>query len=486
MSEDWEQQLGDAYQIAETAQHLLDDNRVELRITINRCSQNAMLPAPQVIHAVNRFVSAFDTYSIPTEQPAASLLKWTEECNSNVFSCCHSQVTALADSSFQVSTVQTKCDLDWDPDVFESWCYDGLIAAVATMTHLTKLHLSLADYFDFSAIDLEPLACLTSLKDLALQCFDNPGLDCLRICDSVCCQGVLESNKQTLHCVTLTGPWTAATYYMLHKCSKLETLSISISELNVEQAKALASISADSFRLTLHQQLEPIVLAAINHSQPQIHMLTTWGIYQKEALKLPQLLSLHELTLVNFVPFTIVSRVETHDSDVDVVGIAAHAPGYCPVTGEALECCPMVTKLTLIDCPGITSKGLKHVIEKAMPALQTLSIQATRKPDMEFLGNCARTASFDADGLHALCLGSSLRSIDLRGVSGLTTEALLSFKVDLHLKQCQGHAPSSIDLLLPHAASLDKAVFSLRTNRSMFLPNIFRTSDCGDIVQMVL
>lgn len=423
------QQLEDAHQTAEFAKQLLNEKRVELCIMTQRRSPDSMFSAPQVTHVLKRFLR-FDTWSIPTEQPV-NLPGWTYDAW--LSSCCQGHLTPLKDSNTEVCTMQVNCSTDWYHNPLGTCYQDEVIAVVATLTHLAKLHLTLPDgRGDFSEIHFEPLTCLTSLRDSALQCLDEPYDD-----DKwVCCQGVLASNRRTLRDVTLAGPWTVETYDTLQECSKLELLSISISILDVDQAEAFASISADSFRLTLYQQLDADVLVAIKHSQPQIHMLTAWVMCDNEILTLPELLSLQELTVVN-TPFTYIGHAAESVMNMDA-GIRDHRL----ITGKALECCPGVTKLTLIDFPGINSKDLSCIIENSLPALQTLSIQATELVSKQLfmstlINDCTFTVNCDID-------------------------------------------------CLPHAACIDKAVLSLSTERTMFFPNVVTTGDVGDTEQVVL
>ena len=146
------------------------------------------------------------------------------------------------------------------------------------MANLTKLHLTVSRGHYGDPTDFQPLAQLSMLQNLALQCNDDYNK----------CEGVLMRNRQTLRKVTLTAhAWSASTYSSLQAVAQLDFLNISIKGIDIEQAQAFGSITAEVFRLNLHGMIREGALAALNSNSPAVHELTLWNLDQ--AFSLPHL-----------------------------------------------------------------------------------------------------------------------------------------------------------------------------------------------------
>ena len=251
-----------ALEIAHASKRLYQDHELALRISVSSAA-DAM---PTAIRHLGTNLHHFDTYSIPTEQPAAS----TNLQLASASAMTYSQVQALSGSAASVCTLWM-CERGNQSFVGPM----RVIEAVATMTKLTKLHLMVSGGFYRGPTDFRPLTQLSMLQDLALQCYDA--------CNS--CEGVLSWNRLTLRKVTLTAnAWSASTYRSLQAVAQLDFLSISIRRLDTEQAHAFGSITAELFRLNLHDAIGGNELATLNSSRPAVHELTVWKLGQTFSL----------------------------------------------------------------------------------------------------------------------------------------------------------------------------------------------------------
>lgn len=399
-----------AQQVAAHA-HVLHQHQLTLGMSVEAATEAASLPEPIVLHVLKAYLCQFDTFSVPTDQPAA--IK-----------------TTVADARSQIDLLQLKGLQNSNLSVCTCCIATsyGVVDVVATMTSLTTLHLTIADC---SQVDLQPLAQLGLITDLALQ---------VSYRNLSCCEGVLRSNKQTLQSVTLTaGEWSAASYCSLQHIPQLKILNLTVMEIDTPQAQALGGITAELFRLTLHGVESTRGFQALHDSHPGIHELTSRNptLMCYDHYRLPELPSLQRLTL----------RECTH------------------LTGKSLPTYPQVKELTLIECPKISGVGLQHIIRKALPALEVTSFQVTAQYGMAMHLNVC--------GLNALHFGRNLHTIDLRGVSGLTGARLAKFDYTMHRKQRQDKAQPCVTLLLPWPP-VDKPEFVLESNDAMLLPNLFK------------
>lgn len=395
-----------AQQVAAHA-HVLDQHQVTLGISVEAATEAASLPDPVVLHALKAYLCQFDTFSVPTDQPTA--IK-----------------TTIADARSQIDLLQLQ-GLQNSNLSLCTFCITasyGVVDVVATMTSLTTLHLTIVNC---SQIDLQPLAQLGLITDLALQ---------VSYRNLSCCEGVLRSNKQTLQSVTLTaGEWNAASYCSLQHVPQLKILNLTVMEIDATQAQALGGITAELFRLTLHGNESSRGFQALHDSHPGIHELTLR--HPMCHYRLPELPSLQRLTLRECIN----------------------------LTGKSLPMYPQVKELTLIECPKISGVGLQHIIREALPALEVISFQVTAQYGMAMHMNVC--------GLNALHFGRNLHTIDLRVVSGLTGARLAKFDYTMHRKQRQDKAQPCVTLLLPWPP-VDKPEFVLEGSAAMLLPNLFK------------
>lgn len=266
-----------AQQIAISA-HLLEQYQLTLGISVKAATQATTIPAPGILQPLKAFLCQFGTYSIPTDQLAASG-PTSADCGSQI------EIAHLSDlqaSKCSVCTFYITSDHGMP-------IHQGVVAAVASMTHLTKLHVTIGGSSHPLEIDLQPLAQLSLVTDLALQINNNT---------ANCCNGVIRSNEKTLQFVSLTaGMWTAATYCSLQHVAHLKVFNLTIMENDTAQAQALGGITAQLFRLTLHGVKSAGGFQALHDSQPRMHELTLRNPVCCDFHRLPELPFLQRLTL---------------------------------------------------------------------------------------------------------------------------------------------------------------------------------------------
>ena len=420
--------------------NLLQRHQLTLGISIEPVTNTTIVLPASVLRQLGTFLCCFDTYTIPTDQPAAIR---TTNAGVSSFTSINLGLTSavtvnhildLSDSDPSDCTfcIATDHPDPWHPSPVNY--RNTLTAVVASMANLTKLHLTIADSFSLSGIDFQPLAQLLLLEDLALQVFGWR--------EPECCSGVLRSNRQTLQFVTLTADsWTAATYRSLQQIVQLKTLTISIINANTAQAQALKGVTAELFRLTLQNihgaQLDDTLQALQDNEPAGVHELTLRNQQCCDTCRPPLLPFLQSLTLRE-----------------------------CrSLTGKSLPSYPRVTQLVIIDCPGVTGDGLQHIIRKALPALQDISLHISARND--------QAMHMSLRALNALHFGQNLRHIDLRGVSGLTLDRLAKFDYTMQRKQRQKKAQPYVTVLMPRQP-LDKPTAVFDSLPTICLPNLFQ------------
>ena len=401
-----------ALETAHAAKQLFQDHELALRISVSLAARLTNVVSTAISYLGSN-LHHFDTYSIPTEQPAAStslqLIKTPPMT--------YQQVQALSDSAASVCTL-------WVADSGDFVASTHVTEALATMANLTKLHLTVSRGRYGDPTDFQPLAQLSMLQDLALQCNDGYNT----------CEGVVMRNRHTLRKVILMAyAWSASTYSSLQAVAQLDFLSISIRGLDTEQAHAFGSITAEVFRLNLHGTIRENALAALNSSSPAVCELTVWDLDQ--AFSLPQLPSLQRLTIVSCGGFS----------------------------GKGLENFASVTQLTLVDQIAISGEGLQYVIRKALPALEAIALYMTL--------NYGRDCRLSELALNALLSGPHLKLIDLRGITDLTDNRVTQLKGAVQNKQARGVMQPCVTLVL--SPFFDFEPVRRTTVQRMFVPNLF-------------
>lgn len=271
-----------------------------------------------------------------------------------------------------------------------------ILTSIAAFTSLTKLHLTLID------ADLQPLAQLSSLQDLALQ---------VQYQQSASCAAVLDSNRHTLQSVVLSAhSWSFETYWGLHIVANLDTVVTDFKWLDSVAMPYLAGISARLVRWIVRGHINSVTVEALNTAK--VHHLTLFCLCDTFWQEMAGSTSLQRLTVL--------------DSEVS--------------SNEGVGVFPNLTELTLINCHRVSALGVKHWLTKALPALASLSFWAR---------DSGRKLRLSRSALEAMASGSRLVAVDLRGVSLLTDESLIRMQNAFFKKQAHGKVHSHVRVLLP-------------------------------------
>lgn len=406
-----------AQQLTILAAWLHKRRQLTLKIFVHQPVPGTWVPLPYTLQLIQDHLHQFDLYSVLPQHPAVSE---ASSVTTTPFAA-PEHFEAVAYSQTSVCT----CFLP----VYASPMHAvaRILTAMGSMQCLSKLHITLSPDYGVEEVDFQMLAQLSCLEDLALQCSAAGGS----------CQGVLQSNRQTLHSVTLSATsWSVATYNSLQDVPRLDNLTISIVNITHGQAQALGGITASAFDLKLLKSPEGWALETLNACQPRIHALTVWPA-PYSLLCLPELPSLQHLNLAD--------------------------SGFGYFTGTSLHSYPHVTQLTFINCPCITGDGLQHIIRQALPGLKSVSFHATTSGHQKF--------ELSLRALDAFQFGRNLQYIDLRGISGLTKERVAKLEKALHRKQRKNAVQPMITILLP-SPCLGTAEPLLKVKHVPQLPNI--------------
>ena len=109
-------------------------------------------------------------------------------------------------------------------------------------------------------------------------------------------------------------------------------------------------------------------------------------------------------------------------------------------SGKDLQTQAGVTELVLINCHGVRTAGLHHMVKTALPALVTVSILPCKHGPGYLL--CSRA-------LHAFPFGRHFKSVDLSGVNGITSSMVLEMQQKFHRQQFRGVAQPVVKVHLP-------------------------------------
>ena len=405
----------------ESCAKLLTGAGVAINITI-QSARDTPNPVPLVIlQSLAPYLSSISLYSVPTELVTRP---WPGLCAAHSgFTATH--VAALRRCDARLSTLcvsEIPTPLALPPDSIAN-----SMADIAQLAGLAKLHLTFA--LTHLHLDFQPLSQLTTLTDLALQCYLN----------SASCVGVLDSNKQGLqHVILAAGSWSDDTYVALQQIPHLGTLTLKVWMLSSAQAHALNGVTASHTHLDLHQvrHLPGNPLLAL--STAAIHQLTLWNVDDVSCQQLGSMPSLETLTIANS-PL---------------------------MTGTSFNTYGNMTELTFMNCPGIGPAGLQHIISAAMPALERFAIQCW--------GNYNFANTQLASGISALSRGTRLVDIDLRGLQ-LRYRHEEELQRSIEARQSCGATEPIVTLHLPvHSFSLPPCQILGAVVESLHMPPFLR------------
>ena len=361
-------------------------------------------------HQVTDLSSELDQVSDFTTKPAASFsrsaLKHLGDSDSPIQSLC------LSDHSF--------------PKLkhFQGLPLEGSISAVASLKHLTRLHLSIQAKTDF-----EPLMQLTGLQDLALQSDSR----------SASADAVIHSNSQTLqHVVLSSRGWDSATFAALDHCPKLNAATIKVLTLTEDDARLLSDlIKPSSLQIMLRKcnKMKPQVFKTLTSGVANIMHLELWELDQASFCQVQSVESLSVLTLVR----------------------------PCPeLDGQGLNPQPGLVTLRLVSCFGLNDVGLHHIVACA-PALKMLMIQQDHQHQCP--AELKESDALTKHGLVKIAEASQLMYIELQGVR-VTRGGEKLLESSICAQQKAGKMPTGVVLVLPK--------FSKRYGDHLFTPDNLR------------
>ena len=378
---------------------------LQIRHGVNVCihlqsasGATTMLPA-SALQLLAPLLYSIDMYTVPHQQTALSnhtsavLFSGFTPAHIAALQYCSDGLSALCVSDLHASDAQPVASIA------------GHMAVIAQLSGLSKLHLSLGGSQD---ANFEPLSQLSSVQDLALQ---SPRR-------GVSCTGILTSSRLTLRHIILTAEsWSLDTYTALQQLRHLQKLLIKLYVMSAADGAALARVKATYLHLDLRQCNDTSGLSALSSADPasQIHELTLWGLDDHCCYHLESLPSLQVLTIVNSPRLT----------------------GVC--TWQHSK----VSELKMINCPGITAKGLVHMLNTALPAISKVMCLAGSNTDS------INHLQINPHLVHALSCGRNLTYVDLRGVRGLSLAGVQQLRSAFTAIQEHGVAQAKVKLILP-------------------------------------
>ena len=364
-----------------------------------------------------------------------ALMPWTHHIN-----CFQVQNQHPAPSSNDTHvyrfTVHFFSTISYDNSPLQAVCIETRELSTIRCATLTKLHIS---SFSKGNPDFTQFSC-KNLQDLALQ---TPA--------RLSCPNLLHDSKQALRFVSLAGrSCCAETYRALAQLPKLETSIIRVWTISATQANALRPLQADSAQMVLHYNLSN-ALSKLSTAALRLSKLTLWQVSDKQIAQLQQLPTLTNLTIANSLVFT----------------------------GCALQAFPLVVSLTLVSCPGITAKSMRHMLLTAFPALEELSFGS----GAEQLNR--KRLCLHSEVIESLHFGQSLGLIDLRGVPCPTHQQLLCLQRHVQQQMTCREVYVSVLLQLPPVAE-DAEAENLNALTIGLCERLSGSTACSDSQQLRL
>ena len=250
---------------------------------------------------------------------------------------------------------------------------------ISSFSSLTTLQLS----FPVGEPEFDPLAQLTQLEDLALQC---SGMH-------TSCSAVIHSNKHTLQRLQLASKtWDTETYAALGCLTGLKMLAMKVYELSQHDAQMLGDLPRpDAVHVTLRmcQDIVPQAFHDLTAGRSKINNLTLWILDDIRSCELQLMPELTSLALVRCFELTGCSL-------------------------QHLQ--PNLAELTFVTCPSISTAGVTNIV-KICPALRHMTFHAELWP---WLGSWVPASehmqlSLPESSLVAMLESTSLQVVDLRG-----------------------------------------------------------------------
>ena len=255
-----------------------------------------------------------------------------------------------------------------------------------------------------------PLAQLSNIEDLALQCNGNSS-DCFH---------VIDSNQHGLQSLIIgSHSWTNSTYAAAANVETLRTIVVKVATLTEAGAALVANLAhSGSVQVLIGRctQMSQRAFLLLSSGRAKSTVLELWRIDEYQCKSLPTMHSLHKMTLMQ--------------------------PCFDATDTVFTNLQPQLTDLRLISCLQLNHCVLANMVQ-SLPALQRFALQQkshTQPP--------AGTISFCSTGLLMFNQASNLRLVNLEGAQGLTDEMVYAFEADFRAKHRNG-AGRRLALQLP-------------------------------------
>ena len=381
------QQDREARGIVTEAARLLTDHQIDIQLQL-AASKSAAAPAPQSLQHLAPALTQLSYYTFPEGQPDAQMSVTWQEYH-EAFRTDHLIVMQSGTQQLSMLCIRLYCSYLFPPQ--------DITAPLATLHSLKVLHLKILSEHPW--VDFSDLCGLRCLEDVALWCPNVAKFGSL-----------INASSQNLRTVKLFAQqWDLTTYQALQSVVKLDSLVIDVYVMTPSETNALSSVSAKYLQLKLHKPA-PLLLAAL--STAQLHRLVLARLTDDASEHLGQLQSLQTLTVMDSLHFS----------------------------GKDLQTQAGVTELVLINCHGVRTAGLHHMVKTALPALVTVSILPCKHGVGYLL--CSHA-------LQAFSFGKHLKSVDLSGVDGITSNMVSEMQQKFCRQQVRGAAQPVVKVRLP-------------------------------------
>ncbi len=356
-----------------------------------------LVPSPEAIKALAQFLSSINFHSVPDLlATTVSFVHGSQACFTDA------QVEALPSAS---QSLQTLCISEHVYTQSSPAPFQAQISSVAALSNLTKLHLTICGQPDF-----RPLAQLTQIEDLALQCSGH----------SSDCSQVIDSNKRGLQSLIIASQsWTNSTYAAAANVETLRTTVVKVAILTEAGAALVANLvhprSVQVLIGCCHRMSQRAFLL-LSSGRAKITVLELWNVDADHCKSMQTMHSLHKMTLMQ-------PRLNA---------------GNTVFTNLQ----PQLADLRLISCLQLNHCAVANIIQ-SLPALQRFAFQQeshTQPP--------AGIRCFCSTGLLMLNQASNLRLVNLEGAQGLTDEMVYAFEADFRA-QHRSEAGRRLALQLP-------------------------------------
>ena len=249
-----------------------------------------------------------------------------------------------------------------------------MLAAIAGLPSLTRLHLTLPATQTTRPVHLSPLAQLTCLEDFALQCLDSS--------TGNSCAHVLCSSSNTLQTVQLgIFGMDGVTCLALYSLSKLQALMLQVNSLDTSLARRITRLTASTIHVWVckGRRVRPEALRVLGMGQSITHL--TLEHFSERCMQ-------HMVPMQGLRTLTILASPD--------------------LTGEKLCFQPNLHCLSLVHCRSLTVRGTQDA-EKSFPGVQILCVWAYHARSTLYLSQRALDVAATSQR-HAQVI--SLRGVD--------------------------------------------------------------------------